>query len=237
MNDHSISFCVTTFNRTDLLYKAVEHALEHPIVTEVLIVDDCSPMNVTSEIWNHFQDVPKVAVKRNDRNTGCYRNKMLAISKASNEWAVLADSDNTFDKEYFDRIESLLVAGVNPKTVYQPSFAKPHFDFTKFEGELITSGNARYFLEKNQDTFGTMLNAMNYFVNRDEYLRVWEDRAEPWTADSILHNYNWLKAGNSIYVTPGLQYGHLVHDGSHYKEHNRKTGNLYNEVIEKLRRL
>jgi len=237
MNKHSISFVVTTFKRTDLLYQAVEHAIDHPIVTEVLIVDDCSPMEITAEIWNRLQGIMKVRVGRNQNNLGCYHNKKHALSLATNEWCVLADSDNLFPKEYFDRLESLLTAGINPNTVYQPSFAKPHFNFTKFEGELITSGNVKYFLDKDVNTFGTMLNAMNYFVNRDEYLKVWEDRSEPWTADSILQNYNWLKAGNSIYVVPGLEYSHRVHEGSHYKEHVSKTGRLYDDILFKLRRL
>lgn len=235
MNKHAITFAVTNFKRTDLLYKCVEQAIEHSLVGEVLIVDDCSPMEVTAEIWNHFQNVPKVRVKRNDTNHGCYRNKRTAISQAYNEWVVIADSDNQFGKDYFDRLESLMVAGINPNTVYQPSFAKPHFNFTAYEGELINAKNAPYFITK--DGFATMLNAFNYFVNRDEYLRVWEDRPEPWTADSILHNYNWLKAGNSIYVVPSLHYEHLVHEGSHYKEHVGKNGRLYEEVLDKISRL
>jgi hypothetical protein len=34
-----------------------------------------------------------------------------------------------------------------------------------------------------------------------------------------------------------LQYDHLVHNGSHYQEHNSKTGNLYKEIENKLMRL
>jgi hypothetical protein len=88
-----------------------------------------------------------------------------------------------------------------------------------------------------------MLNAMNFFVNRDEYLRVFDTtKEEPWTADSIYFNYLWLKAGNKIYVTPGMQYDHRVNDHagqepSHYSTHNRKTGNFYNEVVQKLKEL
>ena len=89
-----------------------------------------------------------------------------------------------------------------------------------------------------QKSFDTMLNAMNFFVNRAEYLRIFDTtKEEPWTADSIYFNYLWLKAGNKIYVTPGMQYDHLVHDGSHYKNNVHKTGNFYNEVVQKLKEL
>lgn len=83
-----------------------------------------------------------------------------------------------------------------------------------------------------------MINTMNYFVNRDEYLRVWDkDMKEPWTADSAYQNYRWLEAGNMIHVLAGLQYEHRVHDGSHYQEHNRKTGKLFDQVMDKMRAL
>lgn len=235
MNDHSISFVVTTYNRTDLLYECTRHALEHPLVSEILIVDDCSPMTTTAMIWQYYQDYKKVRVKRNGTNIGCYHNKAHALAQASNEWVVIADSDNLFDNEYFNRIETLMVGGVNPRFVYQPSFAKPHFDFKAFEGMNIE----RHYAAANahNEKFTTMLNAMNYFVNRDEYLKVWQEVPEPWTSDSLLQNYNWLAAGNSIYVVPGLQYDHRIHDGSHYREHVGKNGNLHNELIDKLRAL
>lgn len=243
MNKHAISFCVTNFNRHDLLLDAIRTAAEHPIVDEIVIVDDHSESDIFNALATSLREIKKVRLYRNDLNLGCYKCKREAISKASNEWCVIADSDNTFEKDYFDRIETLMNAGVNPQTVYQPSWAKPHFDFRKFEGELINRNNIGYFLDKDKDRCGTMLNAFNYFVNRDEYLKVWEDRPEPWTADSILHNYNWLKAGNSIYVTPGLEYGHRISDygdqeGSHYKANVHKTpAGLYDEIIVKLSRL
>ncbi len=68
-------------------------------------------------------------------------------------------------------------------------------------------------------------------------LRVWDGSVDPVTSDSLYQNYRWLEAGNSIYVVPGLEYEHRVHDGSHYKEHHRKTGNLYNELVQKLKEM
>lgn len=78
---------------------------------------------------------------------------------------------------------------------------------------------------------------MNYFVHRDEYCRVWDGSIEPWTADTIFQNYNWLKAGNKIHVVKGMQYEHLVHPGSHYQNYVHNTGNLYKEIEQKMMRL
>jgi len=109
----------------------------------------------------------------------------------------------------------------------------PHFDFTKYQGIVFSKDNVSKYID--DVTFQTMLNAMNYFVNRDEYLRVWDGSIDPVTSDSIFHNYNWLKAGNSIFVLPGLTYEHRVHEQSHYKNNVRRTPKGLNKnIIEKI---
>ena len=83
-----------------------------------------------------------------------------------------------------------------------------------------------------------MLNAMNFFINRDEYLKVWDGSINPVTSDSIYFNYCWLNAGNKIYVTPNMQYEHTVHDGSHYQLNNKKTPQGFQQsVLDKLNAL
>lgn len=228
-----ISLAITNFNRYELLLEAIDIALYDDRISEIVICDDHSEHEVFSKIAIATVDHKKVKLFRNEKNLGCYHNKKVAVELASNEWVILFDSDNILTKAYIDRVENLIIAGVNSKTLYQPSFAQPHFNFSKYAGLNITKSNAHTYA--SESTFTTMLNAMNYFVNRDEYLRVWEQREEPWTADSLLQNYNWLNSGNSIYVVPDLVYSHRVHDGSHYKEHHRKTGNLFNEIVGKLK--
>lgn len=232
MENRKISLCITTHNRTWMLMRSFDQLLNDDRVSEIIIVDDAS----TSTIWNEVSiDIGilksnKVKLFRNDANLGCYRNKKEAISKASNEFVIIADSDNIFSKAYVDKIYAYGLWDVN--TIYAPSFAKP-FDYRYFEGRIIHRQNVAKFVDVKH--FDAMINTMNYFVNRDEYIRVWEDREEPWTADSLYQNYRWLDAGNRFFVVPGLQYEHTVHDGSHYKEHNKKTGNLFNETINKLK--
>lgn len=224
-----ISLCITTYNRTELLFESFAQVLNDDRIEEIVIVDDCSSMDVFNQILKYCSSLPKVQVFRNDRNLGCYRNKMEAVARAFNDWVILLDSDNIITPEYLNSLPNVL----NKTELVQPTFARPNFNFTKYEGKIIDKSNVSEFA--NDPTFTTALNAMNYLVNREEYLRVWEDRPEPWTADSLLQNYNWLKAGYSIYFCPGLEYEHRVHEGSHYKEHHKKTGNLYNELVNKLK--
>jgi len=226
-----ISIAITNFNRSDMLFESISKVIDDPRVTDIVISDDKSDPHFVNDIYDHYLSEPKVRLFRNEKNVGCYHNKKLAVERAATPFVILLDSDNIIDTTYIDAVHDRTHRLEH--TILQPTFAKPHFDFREFSSLLVTRENvARY---AGNETFCTALNAMNYCVNREEYLRVWEDRPEPWTADSIYMNMKWLEAGNSIYFCPGLQYEHRVHDGSHYKEHHRKTGNLYNEVVQRLK--
>lgn len=227
-----ISLCCTNFNREILLFQAIEQILDDDRVSEVIISDDCSDYELYKRVVEHYKPWPKVKVSRNDTNVDCYRNKRKAVSLASNEWVIVWDSDNIMTKGYIDVIHEL---EWYKDFIYQPSFARPHFDFRHYALDYDKSNVHKYVSEGN---FSTMLNAMNYFVNRDEYLRVWDGSVDPVTSDSIFQNYNWLKAGNSIYVVPGLEYEHTVHNGSHYQQNNRRTPKGFHEsIIKKLKEL
>jgi glycosyltransferase involved in cell wall biosynthesis len=228
-----ISLCITTYNRTDLLYESFRQVLNDDRISEIVIVDDHSDESIWQTIFWQYNGVPKVKLYRNEKNLDCYRNKREAVSKASNEWVIVWDSDNVMTKEYVDAVYKEKWLNT---LILQPAFAKPNFDFYPFAGNYYSKENASSW--DLSGTFQTMLNAMNYFVNRDEYLRVWDGSIDPVTSDSIYQNYNWLKAGNSIYVVPGLEYEHRVHQGSHYQNNVRRTPRgFHEEIVNKLKEL
>lgn len=222
-----VSLCITSWNRDSMTFDAFRNVLNDDRISEIVIVDDCSDERIYNNLAFMVNGISKVKLYRNDTNLGCYANKRKAVELAQNEWVILFDSDNVLSKDYLDSIPEVIF----PKNIYQPEWARPHFDFRKFSGSVISKDNIKGYMR--QQHFTTMLNAMNFFINRDEFLKIPHRDSETWTADSIYFNYLWLKAGNKIYVTPGMQYDHLVHNGSHYKANVHKTGNFYNEV-EKL---
>lgn len=237
-----ISLCYTTYNRTQLLLDSFKGIADHEFISEIVIVDDKSDAKTFEWLlWNIAHKYPKVKLFQNQRNLDCFFNKREAIGKATNEWCILADSDNVFNKDYIDRCEQLWISGLNPRTVYQPSFAKPHFNFERWEGHLIDRNNVAKFMV--DPTFSTLLNAANYFVNKYEYLKVWDGSIDPVTSDSIYQNLNWFKSGNNMYVVPGLEYTHRIddHNGeepSHYAKHVRRTPyNLHRSIEQQLRDL
>ncbi len=236
-----ISICLTNYNRSKLLFESVANVLMDDRVNEVVISDDCSRDSIYQSVVWYFKEHPKVKIYRNESNIDCYRNKAKALSLASNDWCILFDSDNILDKSYIDKVETLISAGLSNKTAYMPSFARPHFDFTSVAGVNISKANIAGLIRS--DKVQTMLNAMNYFVNRHEWLKVFDDSIDPVTSDSIHQNYRWLDAGNTIYVVPDLSYHHRVNnhgaeEPSHYAQKVRQTPKGFHEdILNKLKQM
>ena len=228
-----ISLCLTTWNRDSMTFDSFRHVFNDDRISEIIIVDDHSDIRIYNSLVFMCNGLDKVKLYRNEENLGCYHNKRRSVELATNEWVIVFDSDNTLTKDYIDSIYH--PKDWQPHMLYQPEWARPHFDFRKFSGTVISAFNVKGYLR--QQHFTTMLNAMNFFINREEFLKIPHRKEETWTADSIYFNYLWLKAGNKIYVTPGMQYDHLVHNGSHYKANVHKTGNFYNEVEQMLKEL
>ena len=235
---NTISICLTNFNRFDLLFQSFEKVVNDDRVSEIQISDDCSNYDLYKKIVARAAKVSdKIKVSRTDTNIDCFRNKRRAVSLATNEYVILLDSDNVIGPDYLDAIYS---KAWEPKQLFQPEFARPHFNFREFSSRTFTKVNILPTMRDSK--FTTMLNAANYFVNRDEYLRVWDGSVDPVTSDSIWQNYCWLKAGNSIFVMPGMQYDHKTdkyqEEGSHYRKNVSRTPSAFHvSVIEKLKRL
>lgn len=234
----TISACFTNFNRDQLLFEAIAPFLNDARIEEIVISDDHSTENIYESVVEKYKDHEKVKIFRNTERLDCYRNKRQAIKRATNDYVLILDSDNIFSVDFIDKI----YAGPDgnriwhPSVALAPSFAKPHFNFTELSGKLITKENIASLI--NVGNCSTMLNAMNYFVNRETFLSVWDNGVDPVTSDSLYQNYNWLKGGNSIYVVPGLSYTHLVHSGSHYQNNVKRTPKGFHEsIIEKLKQL
>jgi glycosyltransferase involved in cell wall biosynthesis len=228
----SISICIPTYERVDMLFESFDAVKENENISEVVIVDDASKQETWEAVQKRAKGNPKIKLFRNEVNLDCYKNKREAISKSENDWCILLDSDNIINFDYLYRIFQLM--DWSDKTIYTPSFASPHFDFRKFEGLLISRENVHQWMD--EPMFETMLNAANFFVNKNGYLKTWDGSIDPVTSDSIYMCYKWLEAGNKIQVVEGLNYEHRVHNGSHYKTNVHRTAKGFHEsILQKLK--
>ena len=230
----TLSLCITTYNRTSMLQECFQQVLDDDRVSEIIVADDGSPDNILRRV-ERICAHPKVKLFKNQKNLGCYRNKQYVVSLASNDYVIIFDSDNIMTKNYIDKIYE---QEWNSDTILAPDFVHS-FDYRHLSGVIIDRGNVRKYVD--QPRFDCLINTMNYFVNRDNYLKVWDGRIEPWTADTIFQNRNWLVSGFKIHVLKGLEYNHRINHGnieekSHYLTHVRKTGNMFDKLMNELRR-
>lgn len=230
----TLSIAIPSYNRFEMTIESFVKVLNVDEVREVVIVDDCSTDGSYERLIEYFKDEPKVKIFRNESNQDCYRNKREAVEKCTSDWVILLDSDNIIDFGYLHS----LFQNLNWKkgTIYTPDFAADTFCFHQFSGLLVTKGNVARWID--EPLFSTMLNAANYFVNREEYLRVWDGSVDPVTSDSIFTTYNWLNAGNKIQVVDGLKYHHRIHPNGHYNNNVGRTPLGFHEsLLNKLREM
>lgn len=226
---NKLAIVIPTYNRYEMVQHAVADVIDDPRVGEIVVCDDASTNGSFAKLskWDH----PKVALFKNEKNLDCYANKAQALRHAVDDWCILLDSDNHIGVDYINRLYQLPTW--KPRCTYLPTFAKPHFDYREFAGKIIDMETVAAMM--NNQTFTTALNTANFFVHRQTYLDVFNPDIKPHTADSIYMNYRLISHGNSLVFVDGLEYDHLIHDGSHYKLNVHKTGNFAKQVEGYLR--
>jgi glycosyltransferase involved in cell wall biosynthesis len=114
-----ISVIIPTYNRAQLLRKAIESVLaQEGVDFEVVISDNCSD-DGTPEVVAQFLHDPRVRYSRNERNLGMVGNWKKAIFElARAEWFVLmSDDDFLTDPTYLSRAAQA-IREHNPVFVY-----------------------------------------------------------------------------------------------------------------------
>lgn len=225
----NLTLAITTFNRFQFLRESFEQVIDHPRITEIILMDDASDPEIFYNILGLKELSPKIKVVRQARNRGMGYNKYAAVGHSINEWVILFDSDNVLTPAYIDAIPYQL----SEKAIYQPDFAKPHFDFRQYAGKSYPRfSTVNVFIK--QPMFFTMVNACNYVVNRNEYLRVYQENKEHKASDTVWMFYLWIKAGNNMYVVPGMEYEHRVHAASGFLQdapYNMKQAEKVRKLI------
>lgn len=235
MNDQrKISISIPTWNRFEETMESFMDVYYDDRIEQITIVDDASDFRYYEQLAGLCSHLEKVNLRRNESNSDCYRNKYLSLVFTYKQRSILLDSDNKISKDYIDKLYS--IPEWDSKTIYTPSFASPHFDFRAYEGITVTKENVAEYIDKPM--FEVMLNAANFFVDRNEYIRIWDRDTDPVTSDSIYFCLKWLEAGNKIYVVPGLTYHHRVWEDSHYQKNQHRTPQGFHEsILQKLREL
>lgn len=228
-----LSLCITTMNRYLYTIESFMNVIDDERISEIIISDDRSTDNSYLNLKDYFKDKPKVKLFQNEKNVGMSVNKKIAIGYATNEFAIIFDSDNKLSKKYLDALEE--VVELNNETIYLPIGALPKFDFSAYSGLTIDRNNVKDYMD--QPMFRVALNTCNCLVNRDFYLSVFKEDKAIGCADTINHIFNHLKAGGKLYFVPNLTYSHLIHKNSAYLQDINYNMKKSEEVANLIRML
>lgn len=229
-----ISICIPYYNRADMVMETLAYPLSDDRIDEIILCDDCSPIEDYRKLIKNTKGLQKIRIVKNVRNWHNQHNKRNCLSFAKNEWVILLDNDNIISKDFIDKL--FQIESWDKNTIYHPAFASPNFSYKQFNNQIITKESVSGYCSHN--IFVTLLNTNNYFVNKEEYLKMYQYDKAVRGADGIYFAYNWLRGGNKIHIVEDLQYYHRVHNGSeflHERDSNMKLIMMWLEKVKQLK--
>lgn len=106
-NTPSISICIPTFNRGDLVYSNLSKLLEYTGGDlEVVVIDDASPDN-TSELLGTIAD-PRLFLYRNESNLNFVDNFKEILRKARGDWLFTLSDEDLVNAEIIKNLMDLV---------------------------------------------------------------------------------------------------------------------------------
>lgn len=217
MGTFRFSVGIPHYNRGAHIYRPLYNLLSHPAIEEIVIVDDGSDPSEFAALERVVGDLDKrgcVKIHRRPHNLGALRTKLECVERASCDWVLILDSDNTAFCHYLDRLAAQET--LSPKTFYCSSWAFPYFPFYEMAGLSIDFGMAADLTASGILRRVYIINDGNYFVHRKAYvdsvLAIGDIASD--VADVMVVNYHWLSHGGHLEVLPATSYYHRVHGGS-----------------------
>ena len=235
----SISLCIPTMNRFDSFLKSYLESylkyLDEGIINEIVICDETG--DDYQKIIDTFGHVPNLKVYKNDSVLGVFKNKLKVASLASFDYIALIDSDNFADETYFKTARDYISDNghlFSSHVILAPSFAKPNFNYTFFEGNIVTNANLKgvYYTSN----FTTLLNTGNYVIHKRIINNItYDDSVMFYITSCDVIYFNLLAflqfEDFQLHIVQNLEYDHVVHNGSIYTNTHHNCDGFLNNVI------
>jgi glycosyltransferase involved in cell wall biosynthesis len=218
-NGLRFSVGIPHYNRGKLIYRPLFNLLHHPLVNEVVIVDDGSieeEYRALMEFVDSLHCGDRVKVFRRNENRGALLTKLECVERCDSEWVLLLDSDNTAFRGYLDGLGRIQ----KPKadTFYCAEWAWPRFSFRALGIDTIDFSRAVSLCRDGRLRRHYIINDGNYLVNRGSYChyvsRIGEIPSD--VVDVMVVNYLWLSGGGKLQMLSGKSYNHRVDSTSFY---------------------
>jgi len=127
VDDPLISICIPTYNRADMVGKAIESALAQTYLhIEVIVVDNAST-DRTEDVVRKFSD-DRLHFHRNPRNIGLFGNFNMCIELAHGDYIHILHSDDYIDPDFTN-------------TCIRFFLDHPHVDLTFSSAKILTANH------------------------------------------------------------------------------------------------
>ncbi|MEB3217651.1 MAG: glycosyltransferase family 2 protein [Nostocales cyanobacterium 94392] len=112
------SVVITTYNRLDLLKRAINSALNQTVECEVIVADDCSSDGTSEYVKNFKEQLPPEQQQRliyycNAKNSGHAATVNAGIEKANGEWIKFLDDDDYLANNCLEEMQKAIALHEN----------------------------------------------------------------------------------------------------------------------------
>jgi len=97
--NYKLSICIPTYNRPQVLKKCIDNLIEWTNESiEIVVIDDCSPVNIEDYIRTEFskegKNLDNIRFYRNMENMGASYNSYVSFMKARGDYALLISDED-----------------------------------------------------------------------------------------------------------------------------------------------
>ncbi len=96
-NNPLVSVIIPAYNCAETITQSIDSALMQDVPLEIIIVDDCSPDNV-SEVVQRYDSDERILYVKNPVNLGVAESRNKGVSLAKGKYVAFLDSDDYWDK-------------------------------------------------------------------------------------------------------------------------------------------
>jgi glycosyltransferase involved in cell wall biosynthesis len=246
---NKITLAIPFYNTSKYFLDCIRYSIDEDFVGEIVVNDDGSKEEEYLNLLNIIKklNTDKIKVFKNQSNLGAFRNKYETVSKCSNEWIYLLDSDNYPFENTYNVIKSLDLSNLkiiySPAKLYCKSDSQSTYstisDYNTFKYDIIGIEESKDAIIKRTKWFDWLINTGNYVINKNFYLESLEEPFQNYSnyklyADTAAAFYFILKNGGSFKIVSNLYHNHRLRDDSYWNQcgdESMATVNLYSNMI------
>lgn len=175
---------------------------------EVVLVDDCGPVELTKENLSHMRLPFDMTFLKTEKNSGPGWTRQIGLNSSEGEWVVCIDADDIFSPDAFASFQFALDQNPNLKWI-------------NFSGKVVGLENQRAVI---QDHRSELIWSFGHFINTD-WLRKKKVKYHPEirsNEEQVFFQALWAR------TNPQLEFAHVEYPVYYWDQKSTNTITRYN---------